>query len=49
MGYSPWGCKELDMTEHGHDLLVFTEFIPPPQTFCYEEFQIYRRGERNVK
>ena len=18
MGYSPWGCKELDMTEHTH-------------------------------
>ena len=22
---------------------------PPPQTFYYEEFQIYRKGERNVK
>ena len=23
MGYSPWGLKESDMTEHTHSILVY--------------------------
>ena len=23
MGYSPWGCKELDMTEHIHTQIIY--------------------------
>ena len=33
MGYSPWGCKESDMTEqlHFHFLLVIIESRMPPK------------------
>ena len=24
MGYSPWGCKELDTTEHTHNTVLKT-------------------------
>ena len=37
MGYSPWGCKESDMTEqlHFHFLLVMIESrMPPRNGFC---------------
>ena len=27
VGYSPWGCKELDMTEHAHTQISIIPFL----------------------
>ena len=47
VGYRPWGCKELDTTEHAHTLGCTTQFnqgfyhyitrmpFPPLSTACY--------------
>ena len=52
MGYSPWDCKELDMTEHAHthththtltqslSYAVFFGFYKIPAFFLYFLFQI---------
>jgi len=39
VGYSPWDCKESDLTEHAH-MLLFNE-ISNMFIFCLSEFYRY--------
>ena len=46
MGYSPWGPKELDMTEHTHmyAIVVILLYLPNPEKKSY----MFQHVERSV-
>ena len=48
--YSPWGCKELDVTEHAHmRALAYLSYLLSNCNFCFPiDFYFLFRGDLSI-